>query len=111
MIKPYTDSDFCSNDDGFLSFIRVFAVNNANGDQQNKNDELIWHRDHHDRNVTVLEGDDWFLQKDNGLPFRLIPGQTYHIPSMVYHRLFINSHQKPSKDLRIRIVEEYDHQT
>ena len=49
--------------------------------------ELVWHRDRKDRDVTVIEGVDWFLQMDNQLPKPLMPGKTYHIPMNTYHRV------------------------
>lgn len=49
--------------------------------------ELIWHRDQEDRIVTVLEGDGWQLQMDNQLPIKMIVGESYYIPKMVYHRI------------------------
>lgn len=62
--------------------------------------DLIWHRDAHNRQVTVLEGTGWRLQVDNHLPFDLEPGQTVTIPAGVYHRLL-----KGPSVLRLRIVE------
>ena len=63
-------------------------------------DELVWHRDRKDRDVTVLEGTGWQLQMDNRLPFYLTPGMTYHIPKNTYHRVI-----KGSTDLLVEIKE------
>jgi quercetin dioxygenase-like cupin family protein len=49
--------------------------------------ELIWHKDQEDRIVTVLEGNGWQLQMDNQLPIKMIAGESYYIPKMVYHRI------------------------
>ena len=63
-------------------------------------DELVWHRDREDRDVTVLEGSGWQLQMDNRLPVYLTPGKTYHIPRNTYHRVI-----KGSTDLLVEIKE------
>ena len=63
-------------------------------------DELVWHRDREDRDVTVLEGSGWQLQMDNRLPVYLTPGKTYHIPKNTYHRVI-----KGSTDLLVEIKE------
>ena len=63
-------------------------------------DELVWHRDREDRDVTVLEGSGWQLQMDNRLPVYLTPGKTYHIPRNTYHRVI-----KGNTDLLVEIKE------
>lgn len=50
-------------------------------------EDLVWHRDEHDRNVTVLEGTDWFFQFDNQLPIKLEKDMNLFIGSMKYHRV------------------------
>jgi quercetin dioxygenase-like cupin family protein len=35
----------------------------------------------------VLEGNGWQLQMDNQLPIKMIAGESYYIPKMVYHRI------------------------
>jgi len=84
LVTPYTQSDN----------IRTFnaAVHS---------DELIWHRDKQDREVTVLSGKDWQLQLDNALPVILEENKTYHIPKYVYHRVL-----KGKEDLVIEINEK-----
>ena len=74
MNNPYNDvqkTDF---------FLREFD-NNIN---QN---ELIWHRDKKNREVTVLNGMNWKFQYDNSLPFILRIGDTFRVPAETYHRL------------------------
>jgi len=74
MNNPYKDvqkTDF---------FLRKFD-NNIN---QN---ELIWHRDKKNREVTVLNGMNWKFQYDNSLPFILRIGDTFRVPAETYHRL------------------------
>lgn len=63
--------------------------------------ELVWHKDHHNRTVSVLEGQDWRFQFDNQLPFDLEPGSVLQIPAGVYHRLIAGS-----TNLIIEIVEQ-----
>jgi hypothetical protein len=50
-------------------------------------EDLVWHQDRLDRRVTVLEGQDWRLQLQDGLPFTLIEGNTYSIPAKSWHRI------------------------
>lgn len=61
-------------------------------------DELIWHLDKEDREVTLVEGTNWKLQLDNQLPQMLELGKSYWIPKMTYHRLI-----RGDDDLLIRV--------
>lgn len=70
-------------------------------DQYVADTELIWHQDRNQRQVTVLEGENWQLQLDNQLPQIIKPGATYDIPACVYHRLI-----KGDTSLVVQIVEK-----
>ena len=61
---------------------------------------LIWHRDKHDRKITVVKGVGWQLQLDNQLPEYMWVGQSYIIPAMTYHRVI-----KGKNDLHLFIRE------
>ena len=61
MVKPYSDEE------GTNHKIRTFL-------ESVDEEELIWHRDRNDREIAVLEGRDWKLQKDNLLPVKLKKG-------------------------------------
>ena len=50
-------------------------------------EELIWHQDREHRTVKVIESGGWKLQLEEGLPFPLIDGNTYEIPSRSWHRV------------------------
>ena len=63
--------------------------------------DLVWHRDHNDRQVIVKESHGWQLQFDNQLPIDLIEGETYFIRAQEYHRLI-----KGTGNLIIEIMEE-----
>ena len=70
-IQPYTQ---VHNSDG--TYIRVF-------EEDVDESELVWHRDHHDRSIEVIEGKGWKFQFDDELPrdintVRYIPKNTYH---------------------------------
>lgn len=66
---------------------------------QNVNeDELVWHRDQRDRQVTVIQQTDWQFQFDNELPQVL--KDTIFIPRGRYHRLI-----KGTGDLMVQIHE------
>ncbi len=66
------------------SFVRIF---DANVDPQ----ELVWHRDHHSRTITVLQGKNWQFQFDNCLPQTLVPGQQLMVAADAWHRLIAGS--------------------
>ncbi len=61
-------------------------------------EELVWHRDKQDRQVTILEETDWQFQFDNELPQVL--KNTIFIPKNTYHRLI-----KGTGELNIHIIE------
>ena len=56
-----------------------------------QNDELVWHRDHEDRYVKIVEGKGWELQIDNELPVELEIGKEYFIPKKTFHRIIKGS--------------------
>lgn len=62
--------------------------------------ELIWHKDHQDRIVSVISGSGWFVQLDNSMPVELIEGCSYFIPHETFHRVI-----KGSGDLVVKIIE------
>ena len=61
-------------------------------------EELVWHRDREDREVTILEETDWQFQFDNELPQVL--KNTIFIPKNTYHRLI-----KGTGELNVHITE------
>jgi quercetin dioxygenase-like cupin family protein len=88
MNKPYHDIQTIEN-----SIIREFS-------QNIDPIELMWHRDLKDRKVTVLEGKDWYFQKDNELPLELKEGVHIFIPAKQWHRVI-----KGNTTLKIKIEE------
>lgn len=62
--------------------------------------ELLWHRDLHNRKITVLHGKGWYFQKDNELPIELKEGVSIFIPAKEWHRVI-----KGNSLLRIEIEE------
>ena len=88
MSKPYQDIQTIDN-----STIREF-------NQDIDPIELMWHRDLKDRKVTVLEGKDWYFQKDNELPLELKEGVHIFIPAKQWHRVI-----KGNTTLKIKIEE------
>lgn len=63
-------------------------------------DELKWHFDEQDREVTILESNGWEFQIDNELPTTLKEGDVLFIPKGTYHRV-----KRGIGDLRIKIKE------
>ena len=88
MTKPYNDIEVT---DKYI--IREF---NENIDPI----ELMWHRDLHNRKITVLEGNGWYFQNDNELPFELKEGVHIFIPAKAWHRVI-----KGNSLLKIKIEE------
>jgi hypothetical protein len=64
-------------------------------------DDLVWHRDKHDRTIKIISSDGWQLQMDNELPKDLTMGDIHFIPKEVYHRVI-----KGVNDLIVEIVEQ-----
>ena len=50
-------------------------------------EELKWHQDLKDRNVTVIEDGGWLFQLENELPVKLSKAGQIHIPKFVWHRV------------------------
>ena len=86
MKKPYVESVLSEH-----IIVRGFSSNV-------KRSELVWHRDMQDRVITVLEGNGWYFQKDNQLPFLLKEGDKITIKAKEYHRLI-----KGKSDLIVKI--------
>ena len=67
-------------------------------DPERDDAEYVWHRDKEDREVEVLEGEGWCIQKDNMLPRAMKPGEIIFIKEGEIHRVI-----KGSTDLKIKI--------
>ena len=85
MELPFTQE----NHEGYL--IRTFSKDVETA-------ELKWHFDLENRKITILEGEDWEFQMDNGLPKKLSVGDTHLIPKGIYHRI-----KRGSTDLKVKI--------
>lgn len=86
--KPYIDEKLNN-----WSFIRTFKSNVLS-------EELLWHRDERGRYITVMEGDGWEIQYDNGLPKKLYKGDRFFIPEKTFHRI-----KRGKTDLVLKIEE------
>lgn len=87
--KPYTDERISET-----TWIRTFDPKITDSE------EYVWHRDHKDRIVTVLEGDGWQFQFDNQVPEMINTTEIIHIPKGIHHRLLVGS-----TPLKIKIEE------
>lgn len=67
-------------------------------------EEYVWHRDHEDREIAILEGEGWKFQFDNELPFNINKGDIFFVPKMVFHRIIPGSCK-----LKVKINEQIDH--
>ena len=50
-------------------------------------EELVWHRDVEDRQVSIIAAEGWYLQLDEQLPVELTPGDSHFIPRGMWHRV------------------------
>ena len=89
--KPYNQKNL--NNGVFLSTVSKDILS----------EELVWHRDHYDRIVEVLEGDNWEIQFENQLPQTLNVGEEYVIPAYTYHRI-----KRGTTDLKVKIQENLE---
>jgi mannose-6-phosphate isomerase-like protein (cupin superfamily) len=62
--------------------------------------ELVWHRDHRDRTITVLSGEGWAIQMDDCMPVILTVGDVVQIPRATFHRVL-----KGRGNLQVQVVE------
>ena len=74
-MKPYNDT-ILSED----MRVRYF-------EQGASSDDMVWHRDEHDRIVEVVDGEGWLFQRDNKIPQLLDIGESIEIPAGEWHRL------------------------
>jgi hypothetical protein len=65
-------------------------------------EELMWHQDLKDRNVTVIEGNGWLFQMENELPIKLEDSKQIFIPKLAWHRVL------KGNDRLIVEIEEFD---
>jgi hypothetical protein len=65
-------------------------------------EELMWHQDLKDRNVTVIEGNGWLFQMENELPIKLEDAKQIFIPKLAWHRVL------KGNDRLIVEIEEFD---
>jgi quercetin dioxygenase-like cupin family protein len=91
VVNPYEQKNL--NNDMFL---RTFSKDVLS-------EELVWHRDHNDRIVEVLEGENWEIQFENQLPQTLKVGEEYVIPAYTYHRI-----KRGTTDLVVKIQENLE---
>ena len=61
-------------------FIRKFSA-------ELSSEELNWHMDKKDREVTVISGSNWMFQEENKLPLKLSSGDTFVIKKETWHRI------------------------
>lgn len=62
-------------------------------------EELVWHRDHENREVTVVQSKGWYLQLDDELPVAMHPGDVFQIPQETWHRVI----RRGNEDLIVKI--------
>ena len=82
-VEPYIDNGYG---------VRTFDV-------EAEDSTYVWHKDHEDRMIEILEGDGWQFQWDAALPWLLKPGMKFKIAANEYHRII-----KGASDLVIRIT-------
>jgi hypothetical protein len=63
--------------------------------------ELVWHRDKHNRIVEIIQAGEWKFQSEDELPISLTDNMKIYINKETFHRVI-----KGTKDLIILITEE-----
>lgn len=63
-----------------------------------KENELKWHFDNEDREITFLHNSDWEFQMDNQLPINITKDLKILIPEGEYHRII-----KGTGDLKVKV--------
>jgi hypothetical protein len=63
-----------------------------------KENELKWHFDNEDREITFLHDSDWGFQMDNQLPINITKDLKILIPEGEYHRII-----KGTGDLKVKV--------
>ena len=74
-MNPYTEHEISNT-----SVIRTFK-------DSTESDDLKWHRDLEDREITSLNSNNWMIQLDDQLPVNLAIGKSMYIAKGVWHRL------------------------
>lgn len=74
------------------SDIRIFDV-------EEDDSNYVWHMDHENRRIKIIEGDGWRFQWDGCLPWLLKPGMEFNIKKNEFHRLI-----KGINNLKIQIT-------
>lgn len=92
-LKKYSKLPFKLVEISETEQVRLFSA-------KEKTDEMDWHRDREDREVTPVSGSGWMLQLDNQLPISLDKTQSYFVPKGVWHRVIKTSN---ADDLLVRI--------
>lgn len=62
-------------------------------------EELVWHQDREDRIIEVIQSNDWYFQRDEEVPFKLVEGMRFSIKKLDYHRLL-----RGKNDLIIKVT-------
>jgi quercetin dioxygenase-like cupin family protein len=86
-MTPYSDQP------GSEGFFREFSCHVEES-------ELVWHRDHRDRTITVVSGEGWAIQMDDCMPVVLTVGDVVQIPRATFHRVL-----KGRGNLQVSVVE------
>ncbi len=56
-------------------------------DKNLSDNELYWHKDKEDREIILLKGEGWYIQKDNSIPMLIEKNKLYFIEKNIWHRL------------------------
>ena len=89
---PYKEELIESNKE-YTLVKRIFKENTTE-------EELIWHRDKEDRDICLIKGDGWYIQKDNELPQLMQEGSTFKIPKETWHRIINKNGNKLTIEVR-----------
>jgi|TARA_Y100000287_G_C14233655_1_gene363431 quercetin dioxygenase-like cupin family protein len=72
-------------------------------EEDSPQEELYWHRDKRDREITVLSGEGWMYQEEDSLPVKITAGDSFLIKAETWHRII-----KGSTPLSVLVEEQHE---
>tara|TARA_E500000081_G_C5995352_1_gene288686 strand:- start:59 stop:340 length:282 start_codon:yes stop_codon:yes gene_type:complete len=76
---------------------------------ENNDEHFVWHRDAEDRRVTLIDGNNWFLQMEHALPKLLKKNEEVFIEKEKWHRVLCpDSNLDNSLIIQVIKLEEKD---
>ena len=76
---------------------------------ENNDEHFVWHRDAENRRITLIDGNNWYLQMEHTLPKLLKKNEEVFIEKEKWHRVLCpDSNQDNSLIIQVIKLEEKD---